>query len=150
MSTDNRKADAGRVHFFWEQGRNFLGEGYFPLGRTASGRGEELWVSGRPFPYFWDPDNSHTSNNIPKRPINPANSQVLGRWNPQAAATSPTIKARTTGTRGLFTLVPGLAPSSGGLLSSAGGLSDMKLHPFRFKEIIPKSDVIIFLLKQRG
>jgi hypothetical protein len=43
-----------------------------------------------------------------------------------------------------------LAPSSGVLLSSADCLSDMKLHPFRFKEITPKSDVIIFLLSKEA
>jgi hypothetical protein len=59
--------------------------------------------------YFCGVAKSHNATRIPKRTINPASSQILGMCNPQAAAARPTIKARTTGTRGLF--IPALAPA---------------------------------------
>jgi hypothetical protein len=61
---------------------------------------------------------------------------------PQAAAARPTIKARTTGTNGLFTLILGLAGASGGGCSSADGFSDMNFFHLSFREIIPKSNYI--------
>jgi hypothetical protein len=93
--------------------------------------------------YRWGVAQIHNANRITKRPVNPANSQILGMCNPQAAATRPTIKARTTGTRGLFT--PVLAPvvSTWEECSSTDGFSDMNFFLLSFREIISK--VIIYL-----
>jgi hypothetical protein len=82
----------------------------------------------------------HNTNRIPKRPVNPGSSQVLGMCKPQAAATRPNIKARTRGTRGLFTPVLALPFSLREECSSADGFSDMNLLPLSFKEIIPNSN----------
>jgi hypothetical protein len=85
---------------------------------------------------------SHNTKRIPKRPVKPASSQILGMCNPQAAATKPTIKARTTGTRGLFTPVLGLVALAWEELFSADSLSDMNFILLSFREIIPKSNYI--------
>jgi hypothetical protein len=85
----------------------------------------------------------HNKKRIPNRPINPASSQILGRCTPQAPATRPNIKARTTGTRGLFTPVLSLVVSFWEECSSADGFSDMSLFPLSFKEIIPNSNYLL-------
>jgi hypothetical protein len=85
---------------------------------------------------------SHNTNRIPRRVVNPASTQILGRCNPQAAAPRPTIKASTTGTRGLFTPVLVLTASSWEACSAADGFSDMSFFILSFREIIPKSNYI--------
>jgi hypothetical protein len=103
-------------------------------------RGKLLRRRGRAgLSYLCEAAQSHNTTRIPKRPVNPASSQILGIFNPQAAAARPTIRARTTGTRGLFTPVLVPAVSTWEECSSTDDLSGMNFFLLRFREIIPKS-----------
>jgi hypothetical protein len=65
-----------------------------------------------------------------------------GGATPRRPPPRPTIKASTTGTRGLFTPVLVLTASSWEACSAADGFSDMSFFLLSFREIIPKSNYI--------